>query len=62
MLTQEQKEYLDFSDKFKKSLFELNRDFSKLSEYNKARIGTELLDFVRIQFALKALEKCGADE
>ncbi len=38
MISQEEKEYLDFIDKFLRSVFELKNDFENLSENNKVRV------------------------
>ena len=38
MISQEEKEYQEFIEKFLRSVFELKNDFENLSENNKARI------------------------
>ena len=53
MLSQEEKKYQDFINKFKRSVAELERDFSELSENNKPRAATELVEFVGKQTVLK---------
>ena len=53
MLNQEEKRYQDFINKFKRSVAELEKDFAELSENNKPRAATELIDFVGKQTVLK---------
>lgn len=38
MISQEEKEYQEFIEKFLRSVFELKSDFENLSENNKARV------------------------
>ena len=54
MLNQKEKESQDFVNKFIRSLIELEKDFDKLSENDKARALSQILVYVKVHTELKA--------
>jgi hypothetical protein len=53
MLNQEEKRCKDFINKFEHFVAELGKDFAELSENNRRKVATELIEFVRKQAELK---------
>ena len=57
MISQEEKEYQEFIEKFLRSVFELKSDFEKLSENNKVRVREYIVNSAetRTQFEILKL-------
>ena len=56
MISQEEKEYREFINKFRHSVFELNNDFAKLSENNKVRVREYIVNSAETQAQFEILK------
>ena len=56
MVNQEEKEYWEFIDKFRHSVFELNNNYAKLSENNKTKVKQYLVSSAETQVQLEILQ------
>ena len=56
MINQEEKEYQEFIEKLLRSVFELKRDFEKLSENNKVRAREYIVNSAETQAQFEILK------
>ena len=56
MISQEEKEYQEFIEKFLRSVFELKSDFEKLSENNKGRVREYIVNSAETQAQFEILK------
>ena len=56
MISQEEKEYQEFIEKFLRSVFELKSDFEKLSENSKVRVREYIVNLAETQAQFEILK------
>ena len=56
MISQEEKEYQEFIEKFLRSVFELKSDFEKLSENSKVRVREYIVNSAETQAQFEILK------